>query len=109
MWVALRYTESRGRSAVPLTFALTRRLRLIRDMDLFLVLIIVGGYAAEPVLAALPALRRICSSTYLMPLPLYGSGFLMRRICEAVSPTSCLSMPLTVMMFFSTVTAVPSG
>src|SRR5690606_32288779 len=27
-----------------------------------------------PTLPALPALRRICSPAYLMPLPLYGSG-----------------------------------
>src|SRR5689334_22458787 len=104
MWVALRNTESLGRSAVPLIFALTRRLRAARAMSL-LVLIGVVDYAAAPVLAALPALRRICSSTYLMPLPLYGSGFLMRRIWAAVSPTSCLSMPVTVMTFFSTVMA----
>src|SRR5438270_2503387 len=46
--------------------------------------------------AALPALRRITSSVYLMPLPLYGSGSRSERISAAVCPTSCLSLPVTV-------------
>ena len=43
--------------------------------------------------AVLPALRRIVSSMYLMPLPLYGSGGRKLRIFAAAPPSSCLSMP----------------
>jgi hypothetical protein len=31
-----------------------------------------------------------------MPLPLYGSGGRTLRTCAAISPTACLSMPLTI-------------
>src|SRR5579884_666834 len=60
-------------------------------------------------LTTLPAFLRTTSSIYLIPLPLYGSGFLSARIFAANSPTICLSMPLIVMIFFSTVTLNPSG
>src|SRR4029453_14218895 len=35
-----------------------------------------------------------------MPLPLYGSGFLILRMFAAVSPTACLSMPATGIFLF---------
>ena len=61
--------------------------------------------------AALPALRRMTSSEYLMPLPLYGSGSRSARISAAVCPTFCLSMPVMVMwpVLASTAMSMPSG
>ena len=47
------------------------------------------------VMCALPTFRRTCSPAYLTPLPLYGSGGRVRRMRAAISPTSCLSIPLT--------------
>ncbi len=47
-------------------------------------------------LADLPALRRSCSPTNLIPLPLYGSGLRSERIFAATCPMSCLSMLLRV-------------
>src|SRR5919108_1916186 len=44
---------------------------------------------------ALPALRRICSPTYLIPFPLYGSGGRKLRSSAATCPTSSLSAPST--------------
>src|SRR6185312_5306715 len=61
---------------------------------------------AAPVL---PTLRLIVSSTYLMPLPLYGSGGRMARIFDAVSPSSSLSMPDRMTTFLSTLPATPLG
>src|SRR5262249_4053351 len=63
-----------------------------------------------PTLPALPALRRITSSAYLMPLPLYGSGLRMERIVAATWPTSCLSMPETMTRLVpSTAKEMPCG
>src|SRR6266576_5157641 len=63
---------------------------------------------AEP--TALPALRLINSSRYLMPLPLYGSGGLSARIFAAVSPNSCRSALFKVMIIWRSTDAVtPSG
>src|SRR5713226_9480681 len=58
---------------------------------------------------ALPALRRMTSSAYLIPLPLYGSGGRTRLIFAAVSPTSSLSAPLTVMALATTAKLIPAG
>src|SRR6202022_727645 len=46
-----------------------------------------------PTFPAFPALRRICSPTYLIPLPLYGSGGLMVRSSAATWPTISLFAP----------------
>src|SRR5215212_2553392 len=63
-----------------------------------------------PLAPALPAFRRIVSSAYLIPLPLYGSGGRIRRMRAAVSPTSSLSAPLTTTRLFpSRVSVTPSG
>src|SRR5699024_2577368 len=61
-------------------------------------------------LPAFPALRRMCSPAYLMPLPLYGSGLRSLRIVAATSPTACLSMPeILSLVGLSTVKVMPSG
>src|SRR6056297_291472 len=57
----------------------------------------------------LPALRRICSSTYLIPLPLYGSGGRTRLIRAATSPTNCLSHPAILSLFPSAEASIPAG
>src|SRR3990167_244183 len=61
------------------------------------------------VLACFPAFLIMCSSMYLIPLPLYGSGLRKLRIRAAVSPTICLSAPSIVIIFFSTLAVTPSG
>jgi len=55
----------------------------------FLQLLKVKFYFAP----VLPAFLTICSQTYLIHLPLYGSGFFFALILEAYSHTSCLSAP----------------
>src|SRR5476651_518388 len=55
-------------------------------------------YFLPPVLPALPSLRRTYSPSCRMPLPLYGSGGRMPRICAASWPTACLSAPETVIL-----------
>src|SRR3954470_3177960 len=61
-------------------------------------------------LPAFPTLRRICSPAYRTPLPLYGSGLRSLRRLAAPSPTSCLSMPLTLnRVGASTRNVTPSG
>src|SRR5438876_3363345 len=60
--------------------------------------------------AFLPTLRRMCSSAYLMPLPLYGSGLRSPRRLAASWPRSALSGPLSVMeTCLSTSAWTPSG
>src|SRR5713101_1652696 len=60
--------------------------------------------------AFLPTFRRMYSSAYLMPLPLYGSGFRRARSLAAVWPTSALSAPLRVMDTCRSTSAwIPSG
>ena len=46
--------------------------------------------------AVLPAFFLTYSSTYLIPFPLYGSGFLSDLIRAATAPTNCLSTPNNV-------------
>jgi hypothetical protein len=54
-------------------------------------------YYLAPVL---PAFLIICSPTYLIPLPLYGSGFFFALTLAANSPTNCLSKPEICKTFF---------
>ena len=49
----------------------------------------------------LPSLRRMTSSVYLMPLPLYGSGGRFSLTSAANWPTFCLSGPLMTMWLAS--------
>src|SRR6266850_1868299 len=69
-----------------------------------------GAHVAAPVL---PCLRRMVSSAYLMPLPLYGSGGRSLRISAATRPMRCLSAPFTVrrlpLASYSAVTPSGSG
>jgi len=51
-------------------------------------------------LPVLPAFLIICSQTYLIPLPLYGSGFFFALILAANSQTNCLSIPVKCKTFF---------
>ena len=53
-----------------------------------LVLVVLTAHDAAP--AALPALRRMYSPSYLTPLPLYGSGGRNARMSAATWPTSAL-------------------
>src|SRR5512135_3448346 len=64
-----------------------------------------------PPLPALPSLRWITSVLYLMPLPLYGSGFFRLLRFAAIWPTSCLSTPFSVISvcLASTVALIPFG
>src|SRR5204862_4625885 len=59
--------------------------------------------------AVLPALRRIVSSTYLMPLPLYGSGGRKLRILAVAAPSAWRSIPDRIKRFLSTLAEIPSG
>src|SRR5262249_14325582 len=60
--------------------------------------------------AFLPTFRRMCSSAFFMPLPLYGSGLRSARSLAAVCPTRALSGPLRVMdAWRSTSACTPSG
>lgn len=52
----------------------------------------------------------MCSSLYLIPLPLYGSGGLTLRMLAANSPTNCLSIPLIIKLVLLGASALsPSG
>src|SRR5882672_2840670 len=63
-----------------------------------------------PAPAFLPTLRRITSSEYLIPLPLYGSGSRRARSFAAVWPSSALSAPFSVIATWRSMSAVmPSG
>src|SRR5262245_3100215 len=64
------------------------------------------GYVPAPVL---PTLRRMRSSTYLMPLPLYGSGGRRPRTLAATWPRSSRSTPDSATRFFSTLASIPCG
>src|SRR6185295_14984142 len=59
--------------------------------------------------AVLPALRRIVSSMYLIPLPLYGSGGRKLRIFAVAAPSAWRSMPERISRFLSTLAEMPSG
>src|SRR5665213_609089 len=59
--------------------------------------------------AALPALRRIVSVAYLIPLPLYGSGGLSPRISAATDPNNCRSALSSVKVTWRSTLAVTSG
>src|SRR6187401_1977156 len=117
MWFKLRYTVRRGRSAEPCTFLRMRRWRRCRPsyrgvaLDFIVPSVRLGtpAYADFPP-AALPALRRMYSPAYLMPLPLYGSGGLKPRMFAATCPTSPLSNPFTVSFVgVSTAIVMPAG
>src|SRR5690242_4347787 len=59
---------------------------------------------------ALPALRRICSPTYLTPFPLYGSGGRRLRISAATWPTTSLFAPsTTICVGTGAVSLMPCG
>ena len=61
-------------------------------------------------LPALPSLRLITSSAYLIPLPLYTSGGLFVLTTAAVWPTNSLSIPFTMIVFgFGTSNVIPFG
>jgi len=57
----------------------------------------------------LPSLRRIVSSLYLIPLPLYGSGGRNARISLATCPTRWRSAPLTEIAVGRSVVILTSG
>src|SRR5262249_34402505 len=67
------------------------------------------GYLVLYFPAVFPALRRICSLTYLMPLPLYGSGGRKLRIFAAAPPSFSRSMPDRIKRFLSVFAVTPSG
>src|SRR5262245_27580765 len=72
--------------------------------------VIVGSTHDDAVPAALPALRRMYSPSYLTPLPLYGSGGRNPRISAADWPTCHLSGPAPVTRDgFSTLIVMPVG
>src|ERR1043166_5233845 len=58
----------------------------------------------------LPSLRKMYSSEYFTPLPLYGSGLRKALISAAHCPTFCASMPVTtISVGLGTVIVMPSG
>src|SRR6185437_3909930 len=59
--------------------------------------------------AVFPALRRMVSLTYLMPLPLYGSGGRKLRIFADAAPSAWRSMPDKMRRFLSVFAETPSG
>ena len=78
---------------MPLTPRRTRSCRRFRATRFSEVAI--ASYLA-PAPAAFPAFRRIRSSAYLMPFPLYGSGGRRPRICAVTSPRICRLFACTV-------------
>src|ERR1700688_496981 len=65
---------------------------------------------ALAVAAALPALRRMVSVAYLIPLPLYGSGGRSSRIWAATCPISCRSaLSRVITTWRSTLAVTPGG
>src|SRR6185295_8369133 len=59
---------------------------------------------------ALPALRRMTSPAYLMPLPLYGSGGRRPRSSAATCPTFSLSAPsITIVVGCGALSFTPAG
>src|SRR6266478_2277174 len=70
--------------------------------------LLAGQHYLAP--AFLPTFRRMYSSEYLMPLPLYGSGFRSARSLAAVWPSSALSAPRKVIETWRSTSAwIPSG
>ena len=52
----------------------------------------------------------MCSSEYLIPLPLYGSGGLTDLISAATCPTFCLSTPdITISVWLGVSIVIPYG
>ncbi len=87
MWRVLRNTARRGRSAVPSIRLRSERCRFLRAAFLKLMstsMFFDSFYPPLPVAPALPTFFLITSSTYLTPLPLYGSGGRSSRILAAV-------------------------
>src|SRR4029453_13817833 len=75
----------------------------LASLDLF-----AGQHYLPP--AFLPTFRRMYSSAYLMPLPLYGSGLRRARSLAAVCPSSALSARRKVMATWRSTSAwIPSG
>ena len=100
-------TEILGRVAQPEILALILLFLLILRL-----IFLFNTFALIPYpyfLDVLPALRIIRSLAYFTPLPLYGSGGLNSRICAATCPTTCLSLPLTITLFLSTLISIPAG
>src|SRR5262245_52464156 len=130
MWRVLRNTASRGRSAVPSIRFRSERCRFLRpsflkltstNMIRFLLslshesgrgsgrgfLIPYPPPPPPPVAPALPTFFLITSSTYLTPLPLYGSGGRSSRTLAAVWPTRSRSALVSVSRFLSTLALTP--
>src|SRR5438034_3986709 len=104
-----RNTTSLGRPDEPDTLWRTRRCRWWRRSSRVLTLW-VDRMTYLAAWAVLPALRRTCSPTYRIPLPLYGSGGRMARSSAATCPTSSLFTPSTFMTtLFSTEILIPFG
>src|SRR3989344_904940 len=97
-----RKTVKRGK-LLPLVFS---TIFLCRRALRKFVAFIVYDPAAFP---ALPALRRITSFSYFIPLPLYGSAGRTFLILLATSPTKALSKPETVILFSAVLKLIPSG
>src|SRR4029079_10534196 len=117
MWLLLRNTARRGRSAEPASVRRIRSWRFCRAAarEATFVIVIVPSsllrdYFLPPILPALPALRRMYSPEYRTPLPLYGSGLRVARTWAATWPTSSLSIPTTARRVgFSTSNEIPDG
>src|SRR4029453_254056 len=70
--------------------------------------LLAGQHYLAP--AFLPTFRRMYSSAYLMPLPLYGSGLRRARSLAATCPSNALSAPLSVIETCRSISAcTPSG
>src|SRR5690554_989274 len=93
----LRKTDRRGHSAVPLILPRTRA--FIFSLFSFFVIIAMSVYL-NYLPAVLPDLRRSCSPTNLIPLPLYGSGLRNERILAHTCPSNCLSQDSRMMSGF---------
>src|SRR5437868_6261811 len=116
MWALDRKTDRRGRAAVPLMRFLIEcfrrqrvrvlRFRILRCAD---IVVVLRGKGPGYLPAALPSLRRIVSSRYFTPLPLYGSGGRKLRTLAAARPTASLSIPERITTFLSTAALIPAG
>src|SRR3954467_15999537 len=87
MWRELRCTDRRGRPFAACRSLKRERSRRRRNSGVCLFAILFACNIRHGGYFFLPSVRRIVSSLYLIPLPLYGSGGRNARIALATWPT----------------------
>src|SRR3954469_4538650 len=109
MWRDVRSTDRRGRPFAACRSLNRVRSRRRRNSASCLFDILFARSIRHWAYFFLPTLRRIVSSLYFIPLPLYGSGGRNARISLATCPTPWGSGPLTVIAVGRSVVILTSG